>query len=109
MSLTVQTICRPEVAAGFGLAGLQATETPDSAGAAARLSELRARPEVGVILVEDVLYQDLPEELLHEFGRHALPMVVPFPGPQWEARAESAEAYIVELLRQVVGYRVRLI
>jgi hypothetical protein len=33
---------------------------------------------------------------------------VPFPGPAWEARGEAAEAYIVELLRQVIGYRVRL-
>jgi hypothetical protein len=35
-------------------------------------------------------------------------MLVPFPGPAWSERAEAAEAYIVELLRQVIGYRVRL-
>ena len=72
------------------------------------MRDLRTRPGVGVILIEDRLYRGLPEELHREFGRHALPMLVPFPGPQWEGRAEDAEAYIVELLRQVVGYRVRL-
>jgi hypothetical protein len=50
----------------------------------------------------------LPDELQREFGRRPLPMLVPFPGPVWEVQEESAEAYVVELLRQVVGYRVRL-
>jgi vacuolar-type H+-ATPase subunit F/Vma7 len=63
---------------------------------------------VGVILIEDTLYNQLPDELHREFGRRALPMLVPFPGPLWQVRPEAAEAYIVELLRQVVGYRVRL-
>jgi len=35
-------------------------------------------------------------------------MVVPFPEPSWEAAGAAPEAYIVELLRQVIGYRVRL-
>jgi vacuolar-type H+-ATPase subunit F/Vma7 len=108
MSLSVLTVCRPDVAAGFGLAGLRTIEATGAQDTADRLRELRARPEVGVILVEDSLYEKLPEELQREFGRRALPMLVPFPGPVWEERAESAEAYIVELLRQVVGYRVRL-
>jgi vacuolar-type H+-ATPase subunit F/Vma7 len=108
MSLAVLAVCRPDVAAGFGLAGLHALEATGPVDTAEQLRDLRARPEVGVILVEDTLYNGLPEELRREFGRRALPMLVPFPGPLWEVRAESAEAYIVELLRQVVGYRVRL-
>jgi hypothetical protein len=35
-------------------------------------------------------------------------MVLPVPGPEWGKRRSTAEAYIVELLRQVIGYRVRL-
>ena len=108
MSLSVQAVCRPEVAAGFGLAGLHTIEVGNPGEAGHRLRELRARPEVGIILIEDTLYIQLPEELHREFGRRALPMLVPFPGPLWQVRPESAEAYIVELLRQVVGYRVRL-
>jgi hypothetical protein len=34
-------------------------------------------------------------------------MVVPFPSPSWTAPAEGPEAYIAELLRQAIGYRVR--
>jgi vacuolar-type H+-ATPase subunit F/Vma7 len=108
MSLSVQVVCRPDVAAGFGLTGLHTVEAANPGETGDRLRELRARPEVGVILIEDTLYDQLPEELHREFGRRALPMLVPFPGPLWQVRPESAEAYIVELLRQVVGYRVRL-
>lgn len=108
MSHSVLALCRPEIAAGFGLAGLKVLEAPTPAEGAATLADLRARPEVGVILIEDTLYRQLPEELQRDIGRKPLPMLVPFPGPLWKTEAESAEAYIVELLRQVVGYRVRL-
>ncbi|HWA59492.1 MAG TPA: V-type ATP synthase subunit F [Gemmatimonadales bacterium] len=108
MSHTVLALCRPEVAPGFGLAGLTVHEASTPAEAAAELGELRAKPEIGVILIEDTLYRGLPEDLQRDIGRRPLPMLVPFPAPAWKTEAESAEAYIVELLRQVVGYRVRL-
>jgi hypothetical protein len=38
--------------------------------------------------------------------RQALPVVAPVPGPSWDARRD-AEAYIMEVLRQAIGYRVR--
>ena len=108
MSYTIQVLCRPEVGAGFGLAGLRPLETVDTAGGIARLRELLRDPAAGVVLVEESLYNALPEDLQGELQRRPLPMVVPFPGPQWEERREGAEAYIIELLRQVIGYRVRL-
>jgi vacuolar-type H+-ATPase subunit F/Vma7 len=108
MSYSVVALCQPEVAPGFELAGLPVAEASDAAVAADRLRQLKTQPDLGVILIEDTLYNRVPPELQHEFGRAPLPMLVPFPGPFWEMREESAEAYIVELLRQVVGYRVRL-
>lgn len=107
MSHRVEVLCRPEVAAGFALAGLRPLEASEPADSIARLHELLGDPEAGVVLVEESLYDALPDDLRRDLGRRPLPMVVPFPGPQWEARPE-AEAYIVELLRQVIGYRVRL-
>ena len=104
----VRVVCRPEVAAGFALAGLKPTEvaTPEEGAAAVR--DLLAAPDAGVALVEEKLYDALPDELRRRVGRRPLPMLVPFPGPAWSERPEGAEAYIVELLRQVIGYRVRL-
>jgi hypothetical protein len=34
-------------------------------------------------------------------------MVVPFPAPSWTERRDP-DAYVLELLRQAIGYRVRL-
>lgn len=108
MGYGVRVVCRPDVSPGFRLAGLPTVEahTPDQAGE--RVTELRADPGIGVVLLEDALHDQLPEDARRAWGRRPLPMVVPFPGPAWAARPEGAEAYIVELLRQVVGYRVRL-
>ena len=108
MSYLVRVLCRPEVAAGFDLAGVQALEAQTAEDGVARLRELLARPEVGVVLVEEAFHDRLPDDVRRQLGRKALPMVVPFPSPAWEERPEAAESYIVELLRQVIGYRVRL-
>jgi vacuolar-type H+-ATPase subunit F/Vma7 len=108
MSQAVRAVSRADVAAGYGLAGLRTVEAETPVEAGERLRDLHSQPEVGVILLEDTLYNQLPEDLHREFGRRPLPMIVPFPGPLWRVTPESAEAYIVELLRQVVGYRVRL-
>jgi hypothetical protein len=37
-----------------------------------------------------------------------LPVVVPFPAPSLQRPPGEAEAYVAELLRRAVGYRVRL-
>ena len=108
MPYGVRVLCRPEIGAGFSLAGLRPIEAASAEQARARLQELLATPEVGVVLMEEGFYERLPEELRRQLGRRPLPMVVPFPEPAWAGSVEPADAYIVELLRQVIGYRVRL-
>lgn len=107
MKSSVRVICSPALRRGFGLAGL-ATEPATPADAEAVLRELAGQPDVGVILVEESLHDELAPELHRQLARRPTPMVVPFPGPRWGAAGEGPEAYVVELLRQVVGYRVRL-
>jgi vacuolar-type H+-ATPase subunit F/Vma7 len=104
----VQVISHPAVAGGFALAGLVPVEAETADEAAARVAELLADDATGVILVEDRCYDALPDTLRAQIGRRPVPLVVPFPGPAWVERPGAAESYIVELLRQVIGYRVRL-
>ncbi len=108
MKAGVRVVCRPEVAAGFGLTGLVVAAAATTEDADRVFRELLDDPDIGVVLMEAGQFERLPEELRRVANRRALPMVVPFPGPAWEAPAELAESYIVELLRQVIGYRVRL-
>ena len=108
MSYGIRVLSQPMVAAGFGLAGTRVVEAGTAEEGVACLRDLLVQPEVGVVLVEEALHDRLPEDVRRRLGRNPLPMVVPFPGPAWEERPEAAESYIIELLRRVIGYRVRL-
>lgn len=107
MSYGVRVVCRPAVASGFRLAGLLPMEAADPAEGARLLRTLLDEPAPGVILVEEAIYAAVPDATRRELARRPLPMVVPFPSPTWAAPAEGPEAYIAELLRQAIGYRVR--
>jgi len=107
-SYEVRVICRAEAATGFLIAGLDVVEVGDQEEGARRLTALMEQPKVGVVLMEDDLYEGLGEELVRDLGRRVLPMVVPFPGPGRRGSLTGPEEYIVEMLRQAIGYRVRL-
>lgn len=106
MELSVRVLCRPALAPGFALAGLAVVPAVDGPAAAAALRAFAGERELGMVLVDDELYRALPAELKARFDRQALPVVAPFPSPAWDAASE-AEAYVLEILRQAIGYRVR--
>jgi vacuolar-type H+-ATPase subunit F/Vma7 len=108
MSFGVRVLSRPAIGTGFALAGLRTTDVATPEAGTAQLRDLLSQPDVGVVLVEESIYDALPEDLRRILGKRPLPMVVPFPEPAWTERAQTPETYIVELLRQVIGYRVRL-
>ncbi len=108
MRLTARVIARPESSPAFLLAGLQPVTARDADEAGAVVRAETAGGTAGVLLIEDRLYDALPVESRRTLARRALPMVVPFPGPDVAGRP-GPDAYIVELLREIVGYRVRLL
>ena len=106
MALAIRVLCRPSVAPGFELAGVRVDRAEPDESAAAALRELASDPAVGVVLIEERLRRAVPDELVQRLDRRALPIVVPFPSPVWDERS-LAEDYVLEILRQAVGYRVR--
>ena len=108
MSTHLRVLSGPELATGFSLAGISAVPANDAASATLRFRELLDDPTIGVVLLEERFHDLLPDDVRRQLSRRPLPMVVPFPGISWEAAPGAAESYIVELLRQVIGYRVRL-
>lgn len=103
----VRVWCRPATAPGFALAGLRVDELPDPEEARSRLVALLSRGEPGVLLLEEALFETLPDEVRMAVERAPMPVIIPFPGPTW-TRPPSAEERVVELLRRAIGYRVRL-
>ena len=104
--MTVRVLCRPELAAGFELAGLAVTRITNTTAATAAVRTLASNPDVGIILVDDGLYRALPRDLVTRLDREALPILAPVPAPNWDGRS-AAEAYVMDILRQAIGYRVR--
>jgi vacuolar-type H+-ATPase subunit F/Vma7 len=107
MELSVRVVCRPEIAPGFGLAGLRADTAVDGATARAQLAALTDNPAVGIVLVEERLHRALPAEFAQRLERQPRPLVAPFPSPSFGA-PEAAEEAVLEILRRAIGYRVRL-
>ncbi len=107
-SYEVRVVCGAEASTGFLLAGLDVIEVAEEEEGALRLAILMEQSKVGVALMEDYLYEGLGEDLIRDLGRRVLPMVVPFPGPGRKGGLTGPEEYIVEMLRQAIGYRVRL-
>jgi vacuolar-type H+-ATPase subunit F/Vma7 len=107
MDLSVRVVCRPEISAGFELAGLRASTATDGVGARAQLAALAGDPGVGIILLEDRLQWALPADLAQRLERQPRPLVATFPSPRFGA-AEAAEEALLEVLRRAIGYRVRL-
>jgi vacuolar-type H+-ATPase subunit F/Vma7 len=104
----LRVVARPAPGAGFALAGLPVTEVADARDADAVLSPMLEREDLAVILVEQTLLDALSDPVRREVLRRPTPIVVPFPGPAWGERISAAEAYVLELLRRAIGYRVRL-
>jgi vacuolar-type H+-ATPase subunit F/Vma7 len=100
-------IASPGLSAGFALAGVPVFEATDGVDAARQIDRLVDEVDAGVILMDEPLYRDLPEEVRRDLGRSALPVVIPVPGPDWTTES-TAHEYIVEILRRAIGYRVKL-
>ena len=104
----MRALCRPAIAAGFRLAGLDPVEATDAVEGARCLIDLLEDPDTGVVLLQEDFQDALSAAGRRALARRALPLIVPFPAPTRIPPLEGPGAYIAELLRQAIGYRVRL-
>jgi vacuolar-type H+-ATPase subunit F/Vma7 len=108
MSWRVRVLASPATSPGYRLAGLGVEEVRTPRDAGDRLARTAAQPDVGIILIEQALLDATPEAVRREVESHAVPLLVPIPTPTWGEEKPDAEAFILELLRRAIGYRVRL-
>lgn len=110
MKGSVSIVCTPAVASGFRLTGVAVWPATDGAAAAAALRDLLAAPATArpvLVLVEEGLLGALPPDLQRRLAGDPALLAVPFPGPAVDAAATAA-SFLLDLLRQAIGYRVRL-
>ncbi len=100
-------ITTPQSSTGFVLAGVSVFPEGDGASAGRRIELLMSESDAGVVMIEEALYRDLPEDLMRMIRHQAIPVIIPIPGPSWGVES-TAHDYIVNILRRAIGYRVRL-
>jgi vacuolar-type H+-ATPase subunit F/Vma7 len=104
--MKVRVVTRPSLSAGFELAGLVVERVGDGHAAADVVTRWASDADVGVVLIDHELYAALPRDLVKRLDRQAVPVVASVSTARWDERSD-AEAYILEILRQAIGYRVR--
>ncbi len=95
----------PETATGFRLAGVEVREAESASAALAHLKTLLTG-DYGLIAVNEDLLKGTEEELARAMRERDMPIIVPFPAPK--AHIESGENYIARLVKEHIGFYVKL-
>jgi V/A-type H+-transporting ATPase subunit F len=94
-----------ESATGFRLAGAEVREASTPQEAVEHLRHFVAL-DYGLVAINEALLEGTEAERARLMRGRDLPIVVPFPAPQ--AHIESGEAYIARLVKEHIGFYVRL-
>lgn len=98
-------ITDPETATGFRLAGVEVHEAASPAEALQHLRRLAALG-YGLAAVNEALLEGAEEELARLMRGRDMPILVPFPAPS--AQVESGQDYIARLVKEHIGFYVKL-
>ncbi len=105
MAYRVAVITDPETATGFRLAGADVFEVDDPRGAVEALRRV-ADQDYGLVAVNEALLLGVEEAVARVLRGRDLPVLVPFPAPK--AKLESGEDYIARLVKEHIGFYVKL-
>ncbi len=94
-----------ESATGFRLAGAEVREGANPQEALEHLRQF-VTLDYGLVAVNEALLEGTDEERARLRRGRDLPIIVPFPAPQ--AEIESGEAYVARLVKEHIGFYVKL-
>ena len=94
-------------ATGFRMAGVDTFEVGDNRQLQAKLAELILTGAYGLIAVNQDLADDLGDDVDRLMKNRALPVILPFPVPKG-GTVESGEAYLNKLVKDAIGFYVKL-
>lgn len=95
----------PETATGFRLAGVEVREAVTAPEALEHIRSL-INLDYGLVAVNEALLEPIDEELSRAMRGQETPILVPFPAPK--AQVESGEDYIARLVKEHIGFYVKL-
>ena len=98
-------ITPPDVTFGFRLTGAEHTVVSND-DVVQRLLGIISKPDMGLVILDERLTQKLPIEELRKIEKKWQGILLVLPSP--ERREIEIEDYAVSLIRQAIGYHVRL-
>ncbi len=101
----VAVVTDPETATGFRLAGVEVREADSVSAVLAHLKTLLAQ-DYGLVAINEDLLKSVEEGLARLMRGRDMPIIVPFPAPK--AQLERGEAYIARLVKEHIGFYVKL-
>lgn len=105
MAYRMAVITDPESATGFRLAGVEVREAASGRQMLEHLREMLPL-DYGLVAVNEDLLEGTDEERARLLRDRDLPIVVPFPAAR--AQMETGEAYIARLVKEHIGFYVKL-
>lgn len=105
MAYRTAVITDPETATGFRLAGVEVHEA-DSPHRVLEHLRLLLSLDYGLIAVNEDLLAGTDDERARLLRDRDLPIIIPFPAPR--AQLETGEAYIARLVKEHIGFYVKL-
>ena len=100
-------ITDPATATGFRMAGVETFEANTQPQLQQKLMELITTGSYGLIAINQELGSDLGDEVGRTMKNRALPVILPFPVPK-AGQVESGEAYLSKLVKDAIGFYVKL-
>ena len=108
----VIVVTHPEIAPGFRLAGVDVEEASSVSEAEEILeSIIRMGVEYGVILMDEDLVMSINSRLNDKLEEKGIPLLIPFPAQEiytWLKGKEGKEDYASYLIRNAIGYKIKL-
>lgn len=101
----VAVITDPETATGFRLAGVEVREATSAQAVLDHIRQLLPL-DYGLIAVNEDLLAGTEDERARLLRDRDLPIILPFPAPKQQM--ESGEAYILRLVKEHIGFYVKL-
>lgn len=95
----------PETATGFRLAGVEVREANAPFEALEHLKTLIGL-NYGLVAVNEAMLEGIQDEINRALRGREIPILVPFPAPK--AEVESGEDYIARLVKEHIGFYVKL-
>ncbi len=93
---------------GYRLAGVDTIAVTEGDNFTEIIDKSIKTAGLGILCVEDVIINRLPEPFMRRIGKLAMPLIVPITIPaEWKGRREG-ESYIARLIRRAIGYQMKI-